>query len=432
MTEFELEFFEDYTRGVFGASLVLEPATDEEFIAFSKNEVIDWKLSSEEERIVVGPLLIPEQRIYRKAVGKDKEEGNTFVKAETIKRLQQNFFKNDYHHNSTIEHDGNMIEDVFFFESWLVLNSKNDKSNELGFNVPQGTWMVAMKINNDDIWNNYVKTGEVKGLSIDAMLSPKKIINNKLNNMNKNTIAELAKIAFNSELEKIKFSEFKISEELSVFAEKLELDEIVTDKDGNLLIDSEFIFDGHKYSTDSTGAIKEIEKIEVLEKEDIEMAEELSTLETDKGTIYFVGPMLTKGGEVFLDDQKTPLEVREYILTESELTLVVEEAGIVADLIEKKTEEGETTEMASELEIELQAKLDEKEALVLELEDKIAKLEEENGKLQEQLVLKENEVVALSKETPASSGIVDKLVMNYSLNKEESRLDALARIANQK
>ena len=122
MTEFELEFFEDYTRGVFGASLVLEPATDEQFIAFSKNEVIDWKLTSEEERIVVGPLLIPEQRIYRKAVGKDKEEGNTFVKAETIKRLQQNFFKNDYHHNSTIEHDGNMIEDVFFFESWLILN----------------------------------------------------------------------------------------------------------------------------------------------------------------------------------------------------------------------------------------------------------------------------------------------------------------------
>ena len=34
--------------------------------------------------------------------------------------------------------------------------------------MPVGTWMVSMKVNNDDIWTNYVKTGKVKGFSIEG------------------------------------------------------------------------------------------------------------------------------------------------------------------------------------------------------------------------------------------------------------------------
>ena len=36
-------------------------------------------------------------------------------------------------------------------------------------NVPVGTWMGTFKIDNDEIWNDYVKTGEVKGFSIEGL-----------------------------------------------------------------------------------------------------------------------------------------------------------------------------------------------------------------------------------------------------------------------
>jgi hypothetical protein len=44
----------------------------------------------------------------------------------------------------------------FFFESWIVKN-QNDKANELGFDVPVGTWMLSMKVDNDTIWNDFIR-----------------------------------------------------------------------------------------------------------------------------------------------------------------------------------------------------------------------------------------------------------------------------------
>ena len=39
--------------------------------------------------------------------------------------------------------------------------------------LPIGTWMVSMKVNNDDVWENYVKTGKVKGFSIEGYFTDK-------------------------------------------------------------------------------------------------------------------------------------------------------------------------------------------------------------------------------------------------------------------
>jgi hypothetical protein len=40
-------------------------------------------------------------------------------------------------------------------------------------NVPVGTWMGAVKVNNDEVWNDYVKTGKVKGFSIEGYFADK-------------------------------------------------------------------------------------------------------------------------------------------------------------------------------------------------------------------------------------------------------------------
>jgi hypothetical protein len=73
--------------------------------------------------------------------------------------------------SATLEHEG-AVDGITTVESWIVEDVELDKSKKYGFNVPVGTWMVAMKVDNKDIWTNLVKTGEVKGFSIEGFFMP--------------------------------------------------------------------------------------------------------------------------------------------------------------------------------------------------------------------------------------------------------------------
>ena len=161
-------------KGVFAISLVKTPATEETFVAMSaQEELIKMAKINEEQRVVMGLVLQPEQLILRQ----DPESGEKFnivFSADTIKELSHNFFKSGFQLNSKLEHNS-PIKDVTFVESWIVENSDIDKSANFGMNFPKGSWMATMKIDNDDIWNNYVKTGEVEGFSVDAMVDLEEI-----------------------------------------------------------------------------------------------------------------------------------------------------------------------------------------------------------------------------------------------------------------
>ena len=70
-------------------------------------------------------------------------------------------------------------------ESWIVEDREKDKTALYGMDNPLGTWAGSFKVNNDDIWNNYVKTGKVKGFSIEGYFAdkaekPKEIIEEDL------------------------------------------------------------------------------------------------------------------------------------------------------------------------------------------------------------------------------------------------------------
>jgi len=83
--------------------------------------------------------------------------------------------------NSTLEHQ-HSLNGLTLVESWLVEDETHDKSRKYGLNVPVGTWMGVVKVNNDEVWNDYVKTGKVKGFSIegyfiDKMERPKEPLN---------------------------------------------------------------------------------------------------------------------------------------------------------------------------------------------------------------------------------------------------------------
>lgn len=74
--------------------------------------------------------------------------------------------------NSTLEHQ-HELNGLSLVESWLVEDKVHDKSRKYGMDVPVGTWMGSVKVNNDEIWNEYVKTGKVKGFSIEGYFADK-------------------------------------------------------------------------------------------------------------------------------------------------------------------------------------------------------------------------------------------------------------------
>jgi polyhydroxyalkanoate synthesis regulator phasin len=175
---YEIKFEEGKVDGVFGISLVEDPAIQSNFIALSKQQKIQLSTIDNEKRILLGAVLVPDLPIYRNQNGM---EFNIVFSADTIRKSMENFFKQSYQQNSSLEHDQE-IDGVTFVESWIKEDDVHDKSVVYGINEPNGTWFATMKVDNDEIWNDYVKTGQVKGFSIDGMFDLEKInLNNAMN-----------------------------------------------------------------------------------------------------------------------------------------------------------------------------------------------------------------------------------------------------------
>lgn len=119
--------------------------------------------ASEEEQIVVGPSMIPNQLIPRR-----DEMGNifhVFFSKETIKKIAEKFMKEQKQHNTDVNHNDEVVQENTLLESWIVEDPEKDKSSVYGFNVPRGTWMTSYRINNRETWEK-IKSGELNGFSI--------------------------------------------------------------------------------------------------------------------------------------------------------------------------------------------------------------------------------------------------------------------------
>ena len=162
---YELVIEDENIDEVFAISLVEEPAIESNFVFFDK-EKVQFAALSDEKRLVMGPILIPDKQILR--VDGQGQPYHVFFKPETIKKLSEMYLKKKYTDSSTLEHD-KKINGVTLVESWIKESVTKDKSALYNLNVPVGTWMGTFKIDNDEIWNDYVKTGEVKGFSIEGL-----------------------------------------------------------------------------------------------------------------------------------------------------------------------------------------------------------------------------------------------------------------------
>jgi hypothetical protein len=150
-------------QGVEAISVVASPAIESDFVALKSEEVRLAEINKE-KRILMGAVLIPEKPIYRR---NGEDEYYIYFSKDTVVKASQLFLKNGNQGNSTLEHS-KVIEGLTVVESWIVEDLTKDKSALYNLNVPLGTWMASVKVDNDEIWNDYVKTGKVKGFSLEG------------------------------------------------------------------------------------------------------------------------------------------------------------------------------------------------------------------------------------------------------------------------
>ena len=158
---------EDMDSGVFAISLVADPAIESNWIYLSKQHKIELAEVNKEKRLLLGPVLIPNKEIPRIDDETGEEYDIVFDEA-VIEKAAQLFLQRQHNNSSTLEHE-RPIDDISIVESWLVADPKADKSNAYGLSYPKGSWIVMAKVNNDEIWSEYIKTGKVKGFSLEGL-----------------------------------------------------------------------------------------------------------------------------------------------------------------------------------------------------------------------------------------------------------------------
>lgn len=163
----------------YAISMVESPAIESDFVALSKEEEERQQvfLESNEKHLVYGAALIPDKDIYR---NNGEQEFYINFSKESIEKMSQDFMKEYRQYEVKTDHE-DVANEVCVVESWLVADSYKDKSNALGITVPEGTWMVAMKVNNIETWDR-IKSGELKGFSVESMISLEEFSKND-NNM---------------------------------------------------------------------------------------------------------------------------------------------------------------------------------------------------------------------------------------------------------
>jgi hypothetical protein len=168
--ELQIDASKDSDLEVSAVALVDRPAIEKDFIAFKESaKLLNFSAVDDEQRIVVGAAMIPDQMIYRN----DQENGEYYVhfSKETICTIAEKFYTKNFQNNANLMHDPNQpVSGMSYFMSFIRDSSKGMIG--LDGEYPEGTWFLGARVNNDEVWNK-IKAGEVKGFSVEGVFKYK-------------------------------------------------------------------------------------------------------------------------------------------------------------------------------------------------------------------------------------------------------------------
>lgn len=264
-------------------ALVDKPAIEKNFMRFS-DQSFRFAIN-EEKKIISGPAMIAGQLIYRKD---ETGEYNVFFSPETVREIAVKFFKKDYQKNLNLFHDPSLsVEGVTIFESFVSDVSRGIQPMKGFEDLPDGTWFISAKVDNEDVWNK-IKSGEVKGFSVEGIFSYMKPVNGTTKaNSHLNTYQE---INFMSEIKDlwakfkekflgevtatpapevpaapVQLSEMKLKDGTVIIVDKLEAGGLVVIGEAPAPPGDYELEDGTKLTVGEGGVITAIEAVEAPE-----------------------------------------------------------------------------------------------------------------------------------------------------------------------
>jgi hypothetical protein len=165
---------DDLNQGVGMISLVDNPAIGVDWIKLSKQAQISFK-ADKERQMLYGPFLIPNMLIYRQ----DEVNGEYYVRfsKQEIDKIATKFNEDLNSKNINLMHTDTKV-DAFVAQNW-VIEGEQDKSRNLGFDLPEGAWFGGVKIKDQNFWNEKVKNDEVKGFSVEILADLELSLKNK-------------------------------------------------------------------------------------------------------------------------------------------------------------------------------------------------------------------------------------------------------------
>lgn len=270
MKRYELKYTPG-EEGVFRMSTVESPAVKSYLVMFDdEREALEFQ--DDEKQIIYSVAMRPNMLIPRKEI--QGEPALVFYSEDTVRDLQQNFFKNNSHNGATINHDKNVRTDMYCFESWIVEDPEKDKATLMGLDVKKGDWVLGQKVDNPEVWGK-IKNKELTGFSIEAYLEPVLTDNNILEMTDEEFAARVKKVMMADQLGK----EYEV-EDKKLYIDKLEVGGVVTDGDGKPVGVMTFEIDGAKITTDENGVITEyVAKVEDQEDPTAEWTAKIAELE---------------------------------------------------------------------------------------------------------------------------------------------------------
>lgn len=161
---------EQSNEGVFCVSIVDSPAIESSFMLFTKQDPVIYTFKDDQEHILTGAVMIPDKRIYRKDPSGFEYE--VFFSKDTVKKIAERFMKNKINDAISLDHSEKVMPgDAYIFESYIVDSNKGLKPNFLQ-DIPDGTWVASVKIDNPDLWTLIKDTDLYHGFSVEVLASP--------------------------------------------------------------------------------------------------------------------------------------------------------------------------------------------------------------------------------------------------------------------
>ena len=199
---YECVISDDLTEGIEFISIVDIPAMESNFIALENQSPAPVKLFTLAKQILTGVVAIPNKQIYRKDL--DGSEYNIIFSEKTIEKMRDVFMKGNKNANINLNHSDS-VSNHYVTEMWIVENPEMDKAKALGLNVPKGTLMASVKVDNNEVWNSEIESGNLKGFSLEGFFTQNlvKMQNQNIDMENQNNVVKPEQIDSKSIFDKI-------------------------------------------------------------------------------------------------------------------------------------------------------------------------------------------------------------------------------------